>query len=63
VVSREQLREQIWSPDLHLDFEKSLDTAASKVRHALGDSARNPQYVETLPGKGVPRCFVWVGAA
>jgi formylglycine-generating enzyme required for sulfatase activity/DNA-binding winged helix-turn-helix (wHTH) protein len=52
VVSREQLRERIWPPDLHLDFEKSLDTAAFRLRHALGDSARNPLYVETLPGKG-----------
>ena len=52
VVAREQLRERIWAPDLHLDFEKSLDTAAFKLRQAIGDSARNPHYVETLPGKG-----------
>jgi len=52
VVSREQLRERIWPPSLHLDFETSLDTAAFKLRHALGDSARNPHYLETLPGKG-----------
>jgi len=52
VVTREHLREWIWPPDLHLDFEKSLDTAAFKLRHALGDSVRNPQYLETLPGKG-----------
>jgi|GEM_PF-652206 len=52
LVSREQLRESIWPVDVNLDFESALDTAASKVRHALGDSAKAPRYLETLPGKG-----------
>lgn len=52
VVSREELRKRIWPVDLHLDFDKSLDTAAFKLRYALGDSARSPRYVETIPGKG-----------
>jgi len=52
VVSREKLRERIWPPDLNLDFEAALDTAAFKVRHALGDSARHPRFLEALPGKG-----------
>jgi len=52
LVSRDQLRQQIWPPDLNLDFVRALDSAAFKVRQALGDSARTPRYLETLPGKG-----------
>lgn len=52
MVSRQQLRERIWPQDLNLDFERALDTAAFKVRQALGDSARAPVYLETLSGKG-----------
>ena len=52
MVSRQQLRERIWPGDLNLDFERALDTAAFKARQALGDSAKAPVYLETLPGKG-----------
>jgi len=52
VVSREELRDRIWPRDVNLDFEGALDTAARKVRQALGDAARAPSYIETLPGRG-----------
>jgi tetratricopeptide (TPR) repeat protein len=52
LVTREQLRDRIWPPELHLDFENSLDSAAFKVRRALDDSAKNPRLLETIPGKG-----------
>jgi TolB-like protein/Tfp pilus assembly protein PilF len=52
VVTREELRQQIWGPDTFVDFDHSLKTAIRKIRDALGDSAENPQYVETLSRRG-----------
>lgn len=51
-VSREQLREQIWSTGTFVDFEHGLNAAINKLRRALGDSAENPRYIETVPGRG-----------
>jgi TolB-like protein/Flp pilus assembly protein TadD len=52
VVTREELRRQIWPPDTFVDFDHSLKTAISKIREALGDSAEKPRYLETLPRRG-----------
>jgi TolB-like protein/Flp pilus assembly protein TadD len=52
VVTREELRRQVWSPDTFVDFDHSLKTAISKIRDALGDSAEKPRYLETLPRRG-----------
>ncbi len=51
VVTRDELQEKIW-PDTHVDFDHSLNAAINKIREALGDSASNPRFVETLPGRG-----------
>src|SRR5262249_33612153 len=47
VVTREELQQRLWGDD-NVDFESGLNTAANRLRLALGDSADNPQYVETL---------------
>src|SRR5712675_2372914 len=52
VVTREELRNQNWSPDTFVDFDNSLNTAINKLREALGDSADNPRFIETLPRRG-----------
>src|SRR5215475_8323846 len=52
VVSREELRKQIWPQDTFIDFDNSLNTAINKLREALGDSADNPRFIETLPRRG-----------
>src|SRR6266576_715042 len=52
VISREEITKKLWSPDVFVDFDKSLNTAVNKVREALGDSATNPKYVETLAKRG-----------
>src|SRR6516165_2662769 len=52
VVTREELRQQVWGPDIFVDFDHSLKTAISKIRQALEDSAQNPRYVETLTRRG-----------
>jgi TolB-like protein/DNA-binding winged helix-turn-helix (wHTH) protein/tetratricopeptide (TPR) repeat protein len=52
VVTREELRKKLWDTDTFVDFEHSLGTAINKIREALGDSADNPRFIETLPRRG-----------
>ena len=52
VVTREELRKSLWPEDTFVDFEHSLNSAVKKLRTALGDSAENPRYIETLPRNG-----------
>ena len=50
-VSRAQLAKQLW-PDLHVNFDRSLNTAMNSLRRALGDGPDNPRFIETRPGLG-----------
>ena len=50
-VSRAELTRELW-PDLHVNFDRSLNTAINALRKALGDSWRSPGYIETRPGQG-----------
>jgi TolB-like protein/DNA-binding winged helix-turn-helix (wHTH) protein/Tfp pilus assembly protein PilF len=52
LVTREELRSQNWPADTFVDFDNSLNTAINKLREALGDSADNPRFIETLPRRG-----------
>ncbi len=52
LVSREELQQALWPADTFVDFEKGLNAAVNRLREALGDSAENPRYVETLPRPG-----------
>jgi Tol biopolymer transport system component/DNA-binding winged helix-turn-helix (wHTH) protein len=52
LVTRETLRDRLWPPDTHVDFEAGLNAAVRRLREALGDSADAPRYVETLPRRG-----------
>ncbi len=52
MVTREELREKIWPADTFVDFDHGLNTAVNKIREALGDSASNPRFVETLARRG-----------
>jgi TolB-like protein/DNA-binding winged helix-turn-helix (wHTH) protein len=52
IVSREELRQRLWPADTFVDFDHSLGTAINKIREALGDSADNPRFVETLARRG-----------
>ncbi len=51
VVTRKALRERLW-PDTYVGYEHGLNTAVNKLRDLLGDSARSPRFVETLPRLG-----------
>src|ERR1700746_3776792 len=52
VVTREELRSRIWVDESFGDFDQAVNIAIAKLRSALGDSAENPRYIETLPKRG-----------
>jgi TolB-like protein/DNA-binding winged helix-turn-helix (wHTH) protein/Flp pilus assembly protein TadD len=52
VVTREELRQRLWTSDTFVDFDHGLNSAIRKLREALDDSAENPRFVETLPRRG-----------
>ncbi len=52
VLTRDQLRQRLWPADTFVDFDHSLNTAINKLRDALGDSAANPRFIETLAKRG-----------
>ncbi len=52
LVTREELRENIWGSETFVDFEHGLNLCIREVRAALDDDADTPRYVETLPKRG-----------
>jgi TolB-like protein/DNA-binding winged helix-turn-helix (wHTH) protein/Tfp pilus assembly protein PilF len=52
VVTREELRSRVWPDESFGDFDQALNIAIGKLRSALGDSADNPRFIETLPKRG-----------
>ncbi|MFZ0955248.1 MAG: winged helix-turn-helix domain-containing protein [Candidatus Sulfotelmatobacter sp.] len=52
LVTREQLRAQVWPAETFVDFDHSLHNAIARLRETLGDSAGTPRYIETLPRRG-----------
>lgn len=51
IVSRKDIQQRLW-PDTHVLFDYGLNTAMNKLRLALGDTAGNPRFIETLPRRG-----------
>ena len=51
-VTRDRLKEMLWPSDTFVDFDHSLNAAIAKLRQALGDSAENPRFIETLARRG-----------
>ena len=63
LIEREEIIEQLWGNGLHFDTDNSINTAIRKIRHTLGDDPANPQYVETVLGKGYRfKCHTLVSA-
>src|SRR6267154_1550651 len=52
VVTREELRQALWSSDTYVEFDGSLNATLKRLRFALGDPADNPVFIETLPKRG-----------
>jgi len=52
IVTREEIRERLWSDNTFVDFERGINFCVNQIRAALGDDAENPRYIETLPRRG-----------
>lgn len=52
IVTREELRSQLWPADTFVDFDHSLNMAVNKLREVLGDSAVEPRFIETVARRG-----------
>src|SRR5467141_5305465 len=52
LVTREELHARLWPTDTFVDFDHGLNAAVKRLRDALGDSAENPRFIETLARRG-----------
>lgn len=52
LVSRDELRQRLWASDTFVDFDHGLNAAMNRLRDALGDSAENPRFIQTIPRRG-----------
>ncbi len=52
IVTREQLRQRLWSENTFVDYDLALKKAVNRLREVLGDSAENPHFIETIPRQG-----------
>ena len=52
LVPRDDLRRAIWPDDVHVDFDRGMNYCIRQLRAALGDDARRPRFIETVPRQG-----------
>lgn len=52
IVTRSDIKKRLWPNDTIVDFDHSINVAIGVLRRALGDSAANPRYIETLARRG-----------
>src|SRR5215472_14933639 len=52
LVTRQELQTRLWPSDTYVAFDEGLNTAIRKLRAALGDSADNPRYIQTISKRG-----------
>ena len=52
LVTREELRNRLWSADTFVDFDHSINAAIKRLREVLSDETENPRFIETLPRRG-----------
>ncbi|HET6840204.1 MAG TPA: winged helix-turn-helix domain-containing protein [Candidatus Angelobacter sp.] len=52
IVTRDEIRKVLWPNDTIVDFDRSINVAMAILRKAVGDTAENPRYIETLPRRG-----------
>jgi len=52
IVTREELRMQLWPSGTHVNYDANVNTTVNKLRQVLGDSSEQPAFVETVPRKG-----------
>jgi DNA-binding winged helix-turn-helix (wHTH) protein len=66
LVTREEIAGALWGKDVFVDIEQGINTAIRKVRISLGDDSAQPQYLQTVVGRGyrfVPEIRVEDGSA
>lgn len=56
IITREELRQQLWSEGTYVDFDGSLNAILKKLRAVLDDDSDNPRFIETVPRRGY--CFI-----
>jgi eukaryotic-like serine/threonine-protein kinase len=52
IVTRDEIKKVLWPNDTIVDFDRSINVAMAILRKAVGDTAENPKYIETLPRRG-----------
>lgn len=52
LVTRDEIRELLWSSDTFVDFDHGVNTAINQLRAALDDDAASPRFIQTLPRRG-----------
>ena len=52
VITREEIQKRLWSENTYVDFDNAINSSVRKLRDALGDSADNPRFIETLAPRG-----------
>ncbi len=52
VITREEFRQELWPPDIFVDFEQGINSVVMRLRDALRDSADNPIFIETVERRG-----------
>src|ERR1700723_454163 len=52
VVTREEISRQLWPDGTFVDYDHGMNSAINRIREALGDTAGNPRFIETLARKG-----------
>jgi DNA-binding winged helix-turn-helix (wHTH) protein len=52
LVTRNEIVDHLWGPDVFIDIEASVNTVVRKIRRALRDSADHPRFIQTIQGKG-----------
>jgi DNA-binding winged helix-turn-helix (wHTH) protein/Tfp pilus assembly protein PilF len=57
VITREEFRQALWPPNVFVDFEQGISSAVMRLRDAVGDSADNPIFIETIERRG----YRWIG--
>jgi TolB-like protein/DNA-binding winged helix-turn-helix (wHTH) protein len=52
LVTREELRRELWPDETFVDFDNGLNVAVRKIRGALGDPTPSPRFIETERAQG-----------
>ena len=52
LVTREQIADALWGKDVFVDVEQGINTAIRKIRMALDDDSAQPQFLQTVVGRG-----------